>query len=398
MTGGSWDRARSALALSAGATAAGFTIAAMLVDPPADPTASLENAYILGAFVAIVVGLAAVGALIAVRRPENPLGWMFLVTSALMSVSAVGGPLLAAWHETDASPIAGLLAWLGAWSDTLGAGILLIFVPLLYPTGRLPSPRWWPLAVLAGLDLVAGSIAGAFKAGPMQGTDFVNPLGIPAATALLEAIERASTVSLAFILGGVVASIVARYRHASAVEKPQLKWFVYPAGVAAVAFAISVLGLGGLSDAAWGVGIGLVALIPPAMGIAILRYHVFEIDRIASRTLTYGLLSALLAGIYLAGVLVLQTILSPFGQADSPVAVAGSTLVAAVLMQPLRVRLKRIVDRRFNRSRLDAERTIEVFRTRIRDDTDLDRIAEGLAGTVVQALSPSSVSVWLRAP
>jgi hypothetical protein len=396
MRGRGWNRARSALALTSGATAITLALG-VVVFPPPGPIGALFEVFVLGTVVLIVIGLAAVGTLIAVRRPAHPIGWLFLGASLLISLVPAQG-LLTSWQRLDGGPIPTVLLWTAGWSDTLSIGLLLIFAPLLYPTGALPSPRWRAVALPAILDIGAVSIAKALRSGLMEGPGVPNPFGIPSATALLDTMEQAGAIGLLFVVVGVVASIVVRYRHASPIERPQLKWFVYPAAVAAVAFAIATFELGLITNIAFLAGITASVLVPPAMGIAILRYHVFEIDRIVSRTLTYGLLSALLAGIYLAGVLVLRTILSPFGEGDSPVAVAGSTLVAAVLMQPLRGRLKRIVDRRFNRSRLDAERTIELFRTRIRDDTDFDRIAEGLAGTVVQALSPSSVSVWLRAP
>lgn len=381
-----------------GATAVGLTIGGLIVRPPADPTVSLENAYILTVILLITVGVAGVGTLIAVRRPDHPLGWLFLASSLLMSLSALGAPLLIAWYEATGNPVAGTLAWIGGWCSNLSVSILIIVIPLLYPNGKLPSPRWRPLALLAGIDIAIVSIATAVRPGRMQETGFINPIGIAGSTPFLEAVLRPGLVGLGVVLVAVVVSVAVRFRRASAIERPQLKWFIYPAAIAALGFAVSVLELGPISDASWALAIGATALIPPAMGVAILRYHVFEIDRIASRTLAYAILSAVLAGIYLVGVLVLQTLLSPFGNDESPVAVAGSTLLAAVLMQPLRARIKRFVDRRFNRSRFDAERTIAAFRTRIRDDTDLDRIAEGLAGTAAQALAPSSVSVWLRAP
>jgi hypothetical protein len=269
------------------------------------------------------------------------------------------------------------MLWLAGWPSDAGY-FLVLFLLLLFPTGRLPSPRWRPVARLAVVGYIADVVGRAFAPGPIDEEWYgplPNPLGIEAATDLAPVALAVVTVLLLPTLLAAVASLLVRLRRAQGVERLQLKWFCYAAALfGAAGFVVVVFpSLGSPTVDTLMIMPALLAL-PVAVGIAVLRYRLYEIDRLINRTLVYGLLTALLGGVYASVVLVLASVVLVLGWlfgglgAQPPSwAIAGATLAVAALFQPARRRIQQAVDRRFNRRRYDAAKTVEAFSARLRD-------------------------------
>jgi hypothetical protein len=344
----------------------------------------------------LAVGLPIVGAAIARRQPRHPIAWIFIGSGlgAGLAMFTYEYGHYALITKPGSVPLAVAVAWVSEWMWTTGAIPLLTFGLLLFPDGHLPSRRWRPIAWLAGATMAMFTLGSAVQPGLMPGyPDIPNPVGIEAAR-LLQVLASLSQVCLLVVVVGSAASILVRFRRARGLERQQLKWLAYAVVVATVALVLA-----SRQWAGWAVAevVALVAVgfIPVAIGIAILRYRLFDIDRLISRTLTYGLLTALLAGVYATGVFVAGRLLNP-ATGDSALAVAASTLAVAALFQPLRRRIQRLVDRRFNRSRYDAARTVEAFSGRLREEIDLDSLSAELLAVVDQAMQPAQASLWLR--
>jgi hypothetical protein len=355
---------------------------------------------------------ALVGALIAARRPGNSIGWLCLV------LGVAGGSIVAArayaTHgllvDPGSLPSAHLAAWWSGWAGTLLFGTLTMLLPLHFPTGRPPSPRWRPVVWLALASMALGILAAAFSPGPLAGApEFLNPLGVEILGDVMAPLEPvAPVISLIAILLSA-ASLVARYRHARGTERQQLKWFFYAFLLSIAILNIGTIGgallVGGDPNSArdaplyvlwWSVvWPATITMIPIAIGIAVLRYRLYDIDLIINRTLVYGALTAILAAAYVGAIAVLQVVLQPFTQ-GSQLAVAASTLAVAALFQPLRARIQRVVDRRFYRSRYDAERTVDRFAGRLRDELDLAALSAELIGVVGETVRPARAGLWLR--
>jgi hypothetical protein len=382
------------LAWAGAALAFALTIAAVLL-PPVPGGA---DTYLMVVFVLMMTGLASMGLLITSQRPRNPIGWLLLVAAVMFGISIMGGgyaELSVSRYGRDL-PLTTFLAWVTGWTFAPAIGIVVIFVPLLFPTGRLPSPRWWPILIPAVLGPLAAALPAAFRPGPMDVPgNIVNPVGIPGAGPLLDVVNLLSIATAAPALLLVILSLVLRYRRGDAVEREQIKWFAYPASVAAVALAIGLPDVGLISDAAWTIALSAMSLVPVAIAIAILRHRLFDIDVIINRTLVYGALSVLLAAVYIGSVLLLQELLRPLAP-DSGLAVAASTLAVVALFQPLRRRIQAVVDRRFYRSRYDAEQIVHAFAGTLRDKVDLSALTDELVNVVDQSVRPARARVWLR--
>jgi hypothetical protein len=382
------------LAWAGAALAFALTIAAVLL-PPVPGGA---DTYLMVVFVLMMTGLASMGLLITSQRPRNPIGWLLLVAAVMFGISIMGGgyaELSVSRYSRDL-PLTTFLAWVTGWTFAPAIGIVVIFVPLLFPTGRLPSPRWWPILIPAVLGPLAAALPAAFRPGPMDVPgNIVNPVGIPGAGPLLDVVNLLSIATAAPALLLVILSLVLRYRRGDAVEREQIKWFAYPASVAAVALAIGLPDVGLISDAAWTIALSAMSLVPVAIAIAILRHRLFDIDVIINRTLVYGALSVLLAAVYIGSVLLLQEVLRPLAP-DSGLAVAASTLAVVALFQPLRRRIQAVVDRRFYRSRYDAEQIVHAFAGTLRDKVDLSALTDELVNVVDQSVRPARARVWLR--
>jgi hypothetical protein len=342
----------------------------------------------------MLTSLALVGAVVATRQPRNAVGWLLGLIPLSFGLLFFGNSLY--WQLTlpagDAGRTAVYAAWLANWTWIPAIVAAFALLPLLFPTGRPLSPRWRPLvgiAIGAGAVIFAGT---AFAPGPLDSYhEVVNPLGIDSrATDVLAGIGFACLVATAL---ASVASLVLRYRRSHGVERQQIRW-VAAASVLLVCCFVGA-GLGG-DGASVLLLLGLL-IVAMAVAVAMLRYRLYDIDVVINRTLVYVTLTALLAGCYLGAVLLLQLVLSGVTQ-GSGVAVATSTLAVAALFRPARARIQEAVDRRFYRRKYDAQRTLESFSARLRDEVALDALSAELRAVVANTIQPAHVSLWLRAP
>jgi hypothetical protein len=349
-------------------------------------------------FPALVLSLSLVGAFVAIRRPSNPIGWLLAASGLTIGVSVFGGTYVVYDHDVAGGrlPLVLPIAWLSSWLIVPTIGMLVIYVPLLFPTGRFLSPRWRALGI-AGLVVSAlAAISNALAPGPLTNADWLrNPFGLEGQQAVLSFLSVIGNAPAPLVFLAAVASVIVRYRRATPTERQQLKWFGSVAIVAVVAFAVSIPNNGPISDAAWNVGLISLVALPVAIGLAILRYGLWEIDSIVSRTVGYALVTGLLAAVFALLVVALDTILAPLTSGNG-LAVAGSTLIVAALFSPLRRRIQALVDRRFNRARIDAERLVEEFGARLRDETDLDDIGRSMDAAVRDSLAPAGLRLWVR--
>jgi hypothetical protein len=349
-------------------------------------------------FPAIVVSLTAVGGFVAWRVPTNPIGWLLEMAGLGAAVGIFGGTYVNYDHATSAGlPLVAPLAWLSGFAILPALGILMIYIPLLFPTGRFLSRRWRRFGLVGIIGAVASTLGGAFAPGPLSSTPWIdNPVGIPGATDVLATITLLSNLVTPVFFFGAVASVFVRYRRADHTERQQLKWFGLTAGSAVVVLVVSIPNNGPMSDIAWEVGLAILPLLPVSIGIAILRYRLYDIDRIVSRTIGWAIVTGLLIALFAIAIVAADAILAGVTQGQT-LAVAGSTLLAASLFQPLRHRVQRSVDRRFNRSRYDAERIVGAFAQQLRGVGELDAVAVGAVDAAVRALGPRGAAVWIRA-
>jgi hypothetical protein len=361
-----------------------------------------ELAQLRGGGVAMVlsaVSAATAGAVLASRRPRHPVGWLLLAFGLVpqaLSGAAEGYARYGLLARPGTLPGTEQLATLA--SATFIPGLSLIaFILLLTPTGSLPSPRWrWFARVAATLPLafLAAWLLAVPQLDPESPLASVrNPFAIPGLAGAGMAVAGVASPAIALSMAVAAASLVRRFRRGRGSERQQLRWLAVAAALAppvvlgtAAAIATGNLVLGG-----WIIGLYL-ALLPLAIAAAIARYRLYDLDRIISRTLAYGLLTLLLGGGYAAVVLVLGQLPGR----DSSLVVAAATLAVAALFQPLRRRVQDLVDRRFNRRRYDAARTITAFSTRLRDEVDLATLTAEVLALVDQTMQPTQTSLWLR--
>jgi hypothetical protein len=337
------------------------------------------------------VSFPVVGALIATHRPRNPIGWLFCVVGVFQSL------IIAAEAYSDYAlriapgtvPGGPLANWVAQWVWAPSVGLLVTFVPLLFPDGRLPSPRWRPLAWLSALSIVLTCGLYGVLLWPLRAVVDRDPIEL---LTTAQAIVVNAAVPFMLLCGLVcLTALAVRFRRARGIERQQLKWLLFAAAITVV---ILSLGLSLVVNRLW--LLPLVPAIPVAAGIAILRYRLYDIDRIISRTLVYGLLTALLGAIYAGVVLILGQVFGGVGRDPPSWAVAGATLAVAALFQPARHRIQAVVDRRFNRRKYNAAKTVEAFSARLRDEVDLDSLMTELLAVVDQTMQPTRSSLWLR--
>jgi hypothetical protein len=343
-----------------------------------------------------------VGVVIVSHRPQNPIGWMFCVIGLgnIVSVFAHEYAFYALVTQPGALP-GGM--WVG-WSSFWVAGItwtLLWLALLLFPTGRLPSPRWRPVAWVIVGGIFALSVLTAFEPGRLLDIPVPNPAGIEQASGILAVIRGMLFPILVAGLFAVAASVIVRFRRARGEERQQLKWFAYTVGFMVGSLALGLLNTEVLHNrvieyAAGISGIVAVAAVPTAIGAAILRYRLYEIDILINRTLVYGSLTATLALVYISSVVSLQAALRVLTGQESTLAIVASTLAIAALFNPLRQRVQGFVDRRFYRRKYDARKTLESFSTKLRDETQLDTLSGEVVGVVRETMQPEHVSLWLH--
>jgi hypothetical protein len=350
-------------------------------------------------FLLLPANLGLVGAVLTTRRPDNSIGWLLLVSGALAGLTFSAGELersaMAAGNWDW--PLLVPAAWVASSWFIPAIGILVVFLPLLFPTGHLLSPRWRWVAIAGIFGVAAGTLGPATAPGPMADPRGpLNPFVPP--EPIVTWIQAAATLSSliappVFVLA--FASLLIRFRRSRGVERQQIKWFLFVAAVATVLFVVSMLSIGAVSDIAWALGLLTMAFLPLAIGLAILRYRLYDIDRVVSRAVGYTLVTATLAAAFAAAVIVAQTVLAPVTQ-SSTLAVAASTLVVAALFQPVRRAIQGRVDRRFDRSRVNAERLVTTFGDTLRDVTDLPTIHDTLVATVGTTWAPADVGIWVR--
>ena len=345
-------------------------------------TAALGNAL-------IVLACAAVGLLITSRRPDNVIGWIYALVALVFATGLFAG-------SYASRPLPGRV-WLAllpdlSWTASIPLGATLLL--LLYPTGRPPSPRWRPVAWAAVVATVVAVIASALMPGPMTYLPGVeNPLGLEWARWVPNLLIQAAFGVIAAALFAAAGSLLFRWRRARGVERQQLKWLAY----AAVMLVVVTIASSWLPDTLSIVmSTSMTLLFPVATGIAVVRYRLYDIDRLINRTLVYGLLTALLGAIYAGTVLVLGQVFGGVGGNPPSWAVAGATLAVAALFQPARRRIQAMVDRRFNRRRYDAAGTVDGFSARLRNEVDLDTLSAELLAVVNQTMQPTMASLWLR--
>jgi hypothetical protein len=342
------------------------------------------------------VSAATIGAVLASRRPAHPVGWLLLALSLSLNASGVAeayadyGLLARPGALPAASSVPRLLPAL-----VVSALALIGFVLLLTPSGSLPTPRWrwwgWVAAAAPVVSLLVVTLAPNPLDQPYLGT--ANPFdlrGLSGAVLVTYQVAFAVTNLAVVVAAG---SLVVRFRRARGIERQQLRWVALAAALVALAAAVilAALAIGGPVLVGWVAGI-CVATLPVAIGAAILRYRLYDLDRIISRTLAYGLLTLLLGGAYAGVVLGLGQLLGR----DSSLVVAVATLMVAAAFQPARRRIQQVVDRRFNRRRYDTARTIQAFSARLRQQVDLDTLSAELLAVVDQTMQPTQVALWLR--
>jgi hypothetical protein len=353
------------------------------------------------------VAFSTVGAVVASRRSDNPIGWLFctiglLAAIVLLSSEYAAYALLA---EPGSLPGSLAMAWIRSWVwvPYLGLFVLLFLIfPESWPQSR---GRWW-FASLVLVVVAYGTGLAAFSPGPIDaiGGAVENPLGMEALRGVGTNSAVGPVESVLYGLGILAAaSLFTRMRRARGVERQQLKWFAYATvvlvGGVVFAFTISeATGLRWVGEAGYALTmVGLVGL-PVAVGIAILRYNLYNIDLIINRTLVYGVLTGTLVTVYIGGVTATQAIFHALtGQEEQPqLAIVISTLVIAALFNPLRRRIQGFIDRRFYRRKYDAAKTLEAFSSKLRDETDLEALSDDLVGVVRETMQPAHVSLWLR--
>ena len=363
------------------------------------PPSSGDSLWYTLAFLSFLV----VGVLIASRRPENPIGWMFC-TIGLASAWEFFAREYAIYTlvtQPGALPAGVWIAWTQeVWTATI-AWTLMLFALLLFPTGRLPSSRWRPFAWFAAGALVLTSLLSAFEPGRLAGVRVSNPTGIQAAAGIIELSMNIMVLVVSGIVLVIAASVIVRFRRARGEERQQLEWLAYAAGFLGITLGLGLLIFQVMNNRLIEVAVGVlgnvaIVAVPTAVAIAILRYRLYEIDILINRTLVYGSLTAALLALYFGGIVVLQRLFVLLTGQKSTLAVVASTLAIAALFNPLRRRIQGFVDRRFYRRKYDARKTLETFSATLRDETNLDALHDDLVGVVRETMQPAHVSLWLR--
>jgi hypothetical protein len=343
----------------------------------------------------LALGYSVIGAIIASRLPNHPIGWICCAIGFIAAVDHFAGEYAVYALMAQTHPLPGGMAmlWLQDWFWMLFIG-LVVYLLLLFPTGRLPSSRWQPFAWGSVVVILVAVILTASTPLPSSGSEIRSYFE-----------EPPSPIQLSVLLLGLVAaaSVVVGRRNARGVERQQIKWLLYAAPIWFFGSALKIaVFYFSLIDGPWGLWIGYVLVAvgglsgPVAIGVAILRYRLYDIDIVINRTLVYGPLTAMLVVVYFGGIVLLQRVFVTLTGQKSTLAVVASTLVIAALFNPLRRRVQAFVDRRFYRSKYDAAKTLEAFSIKLKDETDLSALSADLVGVVRETMQPTHVSLWLR--
>jgi hypothetical protein len=383
----------------------------IILPPSAQPPITWGTGGLSIVFVFMVPFLAfpLVGALIASRRPHNPIGWICLAVGLfwMLNIMSGGYGIYGLLASPGSVPFPAAIGSQGEWMGPATVGLLGTYLILLFPDGRLPSARWRPLAWLSGTVLVLVSIANALAPGPLPDLGGVrNPFGLEGYPWMSGA-RDALNLLLSVCMLASVSSLVIRYRRSGGEVRQQIKWIAFAASVVALGVSGAVV-LGTFTAGTAGgtnpLLIGLLedaitlsfAGVPIAVGFAVLKYRLYNIDVIINRTLVYGSLTATLVALYFGGIVVLQRFFVLLTGKQSTLAVVASTLLIAALFTPLRRRIQSYIDRRFYRRKYDARKTLEAFSAKLRDETDLEALSDDLVAIVRETMQPAHVSLWLR--
>jgi hypothetical protein len=363
----------------------------------------LRDISLFAAVTLFIIAFSTIGALVASREPRNAVGWIMCWAGAGYAIASAsltyGDSRIEA--GTGVSTFDEVVVWVGGWAWIMGAGPAASLLLLLFPDGKLPSRRFRAIAWLAVAGILSIFASIAFVPGPIHDYEPVtNPAGIRGAESLLRAMGDLGGLAFLFGVLGSLVSIVIRYRRAVVEVRQQLKWLTYAAGLVGLALVGSVLAEALISSPGLASDVSnllvttSLSALPVAIGMAILKHRLYDIDLIINRTLVYGALTALLAATYFGIVILLQGVIPAAG--DSDLTIAGSTLAVAALFRPLRARVQGFIDKRFYRRKVDAQRTLESFSSRLRDDVDLDHLSADLLGVVRDTMQPEHASLWLR--
>jgi hypothetical protein len=354
----------------------------------------------------IAVSFSPVGAIIAPRLPpRNPIGWLFCAIGFFGAIRlftaeyAIATLLAEPGSWLGALPGGEALAWISSWVWVIHFGPF-IFLALLFPDGRLPSPRWRPFAALVVLVVAGGAVAVAlWPATAARFESVTSPLGTEVAANVINPVE-----TILYVLAlTAAASLLVRLIRSRGIERQQVKWFAFAVGMLAVSTTLAYV-VSEAMDVEWLGWISSVLVImslvslPVAMSVAILRYRLYQIDSLINRTLVYGSLTAVLAVVYFFAIVVLERVLAVLTGQESTLAVVASTLLIAALFTPLRRTIQSFIDRRFYRRKYDARKTLEAFSAQLRKETDLDALSDDLVSVVKETMQPEHASLWLRPP
>jgi hypothetical protein len=400
-------RAASCLAWSLCALCVALAVASLILGLLNGRT--LAEIFIAGniTFATWIGSFSVIGALIVSHRPENPIGWFFLAVGFFYGLLSAADQyaIYALLTNPGALPLGAEASWLGKWIWAPGLGLIVVFLPLLFPDGHPPSHRWRPVGWLGGASIGLAVVSSMIVLWPERGPALVTGDESPSRVAYVLVDFIAVPMMLVAGLGAVI-SLFARFRRARGDERQQIKWFATAAALSLVWIIVFGHIVGELLSAGDGLpevtlplsGLLVIPSIPIATGIAILRYRLYDIDLLINRTLVYGSLTVMLGLLYFGGVATTQAIFGTLtGQEEQPqLAVVVSTLAITALFMPLRRRIRSFIDRRFYRSKYDARKTLEAFSTQLRDETDLDTLGDELMNAVQETMQPAHVSLWLR--
>jgi hypothetical protein len=363
-----------------------------------EPSPSLWDEVLLPV---LILTFSTVGALVASYRPENAIGWLFLTGAFVWIVGelTLEYGVYSLITDPGALPAGVWTAWFGAWARGIGWFVIVTFLLLLYPTGRLPSPRWRPVLWGTAGSVVLFTMASWLspETNDLRLAAVSNPLGLE--SEIMGLLYELFNYAFPLLIVASGTAVIVRFRRSRGDERQQLKWFAYAVAVMIVVFVIwfSFTLVGLVSPTSLLYEVPLIGL-PVATGIAILKYRLYDIDFIVNRTLVYGSLTALLAVIYFVGIVLLQRLFVALTGQQSTLAVVASTLLIAALFNPLRRSIQSFIDRRFYRRKYDARKALEAYSLKLRNETDIEALNDDLVGVVRETMQPAHVSLWLHPP
>ncbi|HZU11344.1 MAG TPA: hypothetical protein VFB58_00750 [Chloroflexota bacterium] len=394
-------RALPALAWSLGVLSAvltGLTVYLIALNHLANPADAL---YPLD-----FVAFALVGAFIAAYRPHNAIGWLFCLIGLSNIVSDVAQQyaVYAVITHPHTVPAGVFMFWAGTgWMATIGWATMALFIPLLFPTGRLLSPRWRIVAILGAIVIaveVAFQAFMPFSGGVSYFPRMANPYAVTILASLKEMVTYIGMLLVVGVMVAAVVSLVLRFQRAGRDEQLQIKWFAYAAALLAVSIALAIVNSAVVHNAlvdnlSTPLQLIAVSALPISAAVAILRHRLYDIDVVINRTLVYGSLTLSLAAVYIGGVIALEALFRFVSGQNSDLAVAVATLAVAALFNPWRQRLQAFIDRRFYRRRYDAARALAAFTVQLRDEVDLEKLTGDMLDVLQETIQPASASIWL---